>query len=99
MGQTNDKTEKSRRNAKRQRNLASGQPVVIEQVDAEVLFKALFEVLEKDGAIRIGRTRDRGAWAIGIYGDGPAPYTEYVRGNEDINDYFGGLAEFFAKMP
>lgn len=47
---------------------------------------ALVEVLaEQDGALRIGRTRDGGAWALGVYlGDDYA--TEYIRPSEDFQD-------------
>lgn len=44
------------------------------------------------GAIRIGRTRDGGAWAIGIYlGDDYA--TEYIRPAEDFGEAIREIAE------
>jgi len=42
-------------------------------------------LLEHGGALRLGKTRDGGAWAIGVYlGDDYA--TEYVRPSEDFRD-------------
>jgi hypothetical protein len=45
--------------------------------------------------LRIGVTRDGGAWAFGIYGDGGDPHTEYVRPSEDVNAYLRDLGAFF----
>lgn len=89
-----DSREK-RRNDKRQRIQQQREEVVVGSIEAQSLFHALDCVLRQGGAIRIGRTRDGGAWAIGIYGDGDKPYTEYVQGSEDINKYLDNLAEFF----
>jgi len=47
-------------------------------------------VIEKGGAVRIGATRDGGAWAIGIYGFGE-PFTEYCGGDEDFAQFCAGL--------
>jgi len=38
------------------------------------------------GAVRFGYSRDGGAYAIGIYGDGD-PYTEYCKPSEDLNEF------------
>lgn len=73
----------------------SREEVVVGSIDAQALLYALDSVLREGGAIRIGRTRDKGAWAIGVYGDGAEPYTEYVQGSEDINRYFNDLGGFF----
>lgn len=44
------------------------------------------------GAIRLGVTRDGGAWALGIYlGDDYA--TEYIKPNEDTGDAIAEIAE------
>jgi hypothetical protein len=49
-------------------------------------------LMENDGAIRVGRTRDGGAWAIGIYlGDDYA--TEYVRPQEAFSDALVEIAQ------
>lgn len=87
-----------RRDAKRQRLQQQREEVVVGSIEAQALFHALDSVLRVGGAIRIGRTRDAGAWAIGVYGDGDAPYTEYVQASEDINKYFYSLGEFFQQV-
>lgn len=84
-----------KRNRKRQRQAVAQTQVTVSDLDAETLYGVLHAILAKGGAIRFGRTRDGGAWAFGIYGDGTQPYTEYVRGGEDVNEYLQGLAAFF----
>jgi hypothetical protein len=84
-----------KRNAKRQRNLTITHTVSMAEVDLEVLAHCIDCIISSGGALRIGATRDRGCWAFGIYGDGPTPYTEYVRSDEDLNKYLMGIAEFF----
>jgi len=62
------------------------------ECDGEVLRKAAAAVSKHGGAIRLGYTRDGGAYAIGIYGDGE-PFTEYVPPSEDITEFMKGLIE------
>jgi len=66
-------------------------------LDGGVLLEAINAALRASGAVRIGATRDGGAWAIGIYGDGE-PFTEYIGADEDINTYFGNLAKYYDKL-
>lgn len=84
-----------RRNKKRQRIQAARTEVTVGDIEGNALLHALDCVLRGGGAVRIGRTRDGGAWAIGVYGDGDQPYTEYIQGSEDINKYLWELGEFF----
>lgn len=51
-------------------------------------------VASRGGALRFGYTRDGGAYAIGIYGDGD-PYTVYVRPSEDMAAVLACIAEGF----
>lgn len=60
----------------------------------EPLQYALSRVLSKGGAVRIGLTRDQGAWAIGVYGKGE-PFTDYVRAGEGIAEFLYDLGAFF----
>jgi len=85
-----------RRNTERQRKAVPQGSVSVEEVDGETLLRCLYRINAAGGALRIGHTRDHGAWAFGIYGDGATPYTEYVRPGEDVNEYFRKLGEFFA---
>lgn len=87
-----------RRDDKRQRLSKQREEVVVGSIEPQALLYALDAVLREGGCLRIGRTRDGGAWAIGVYGDGAQPYTEYVQASEDINRYFNDLAGFFEQM-
>lgn len=49
------------------------------------------------GAIRFGYSRDGGAYAIGIYGDGE-PYTEFVKPSEDINQFLRDVQALFESI-
>lgn len=66
-------------------------------IDCEGLLKCLEQVALCDGALRIGLSRDKGALAIGVYGDGE-PYTDYVGAGEDVNEYFRKLGEYFTEQ-
>lgn len=61
------------------------------------LMGAISAVAQDNGAIRLGYTRDGGAYAVGIYGDGE-PFTEYIRPGEDINEYLEGLIRDYGKQ-
>ena len=56
--------------------------------------KVLQEVIAKAGvrhcAIRLGYTRDGGAYAIGVYA-GDQYFTDYIRPHEDIDKYLADL--------
>lgn len=69
-----------------------------ELVDAEQLRSTIGAVTRGGGALRLGTTRDGGAYSIGIYGDGPEPYTEYVRPNEDLNEFLADLEDTFKAL-
>jgi len=60
--------------------------------DSALLTATIARITFTGGAIRFGYTSDGGAYAVGIYGDGE-PYTDYVRPDEDINEY---LKELYA---
>lgn len=74
------------------------EPVQTTSIAWEALHYCLNRVIAAGGALRIGATRDRGAWAIGIYGDGGDPYTEFVRPAEDINEYLTNLGAYFEEL-
>lgn len=63
--------------------------------DAQMLLYAVAAIAARGGALRLGYTRDGGAYAIGVYGDGD-PFTEYVRPSEDINVYLRGIIEDYS---
>lgn len=49
------------------------------------------------GALRFGYSRDGGAFAIGVYGDGE-PYTDFVGGGENIDDYLEDYVKLFEEI-
>lgn len=65
-------------------------------VNGEILGKAVAAIAQLGGALRLGYTRDGGAYAIGIYGDGE-PFTEYVPPSEDIESYLGGIIDDYSR--
>lgn len=101
MAQT-ERAKENRRDAqraeRRRERITNAPKVSMTDIDTAVLIEALAWVVQAGGALRIGTTRDGGAWAFGIYGDGPTPYTEYVRPDEDVNGYLIKLGEFFANL-
>lgn len=52
-------------------------------VDAETIGRFVQEMMGENRAVRLGYTRDSGAYAIGVYGN-DAPYTEYIRPQGDV---------------
>jgi len=59
-------------------------------------FKDALEIaLAEGGAIRLGLTRDGGALAVGIYGLGTEPSTEYVRPSDDIGEFWRQLTSSY----
>lgn len=64
----------------------------------ELLVDTIATIALHGGALRFGYTRDGGAYAIGVYGDG-SPYTVYVKPGEVIDDYLVDLRDGFASLP
>jgi hypothetical protein len=63
-------------------------------VDAQLLVKTVETASRKGGAVRLGYTRDGGAYAIGVYA-GSNYFTDYVRPSEDIDQYLKDLIGSF----
>lgn len=55
-------------------------------IGSEMLRDAIRSVSKSGGALRFGYTRDQGAFAIGIYGEGD-PYTEYFHSVQDCTEF------------
>lgn len=68
----------------------ASEPADWSSVNPALLHGAIAAITGQGGAIRFGYTRDGGAYSIGILGDGE-PRTDYVRPNEDIEDYLRQL--------
>ena len=92
----NQKEErKNEQQAARQRrgtSVSKGTPADWGSVDGTLLTRAVAAVAKRGGALRLGYTRDGGAYAIGIYGDGD-PFTEYLPPSDDMDLYLKGLIE------
>lgn len=73
------------------------QSVDLQVLDCALLLEALEVVTAAEGALRIGLSRDKGAFAFGVYGDGE-PYTEYVGATEDVNDYLRQFIEYWRSL-
>jgi len=73
---------------------AEGQPVSWRNVTPGVLADVLTTVAIAGGALRLGYTRDGGAYAVGVYGDGD-PYTLYCSPHESIDDLLRAIRDGF----
>jgi len=71
-----------------------------EQFDVRSIWTDAFReavdiALSEGGAIRLGLTRDGGALAVGIYGIGNEPSTEYLRPSDDADAFWAELYAAF----
>jgi len=76
--------------AKRRVTYAQGNTADWETASHELIVRAIGVISRAGGAVRFGYTRDGGAYAIGIMGDGE-PYTEYIRPTESVDEYLTAL--------
>jgi len=88
-------SKKKRKSAPGERKLEKrGKTFDVTNLDNATVWEAIAVVIAAGGAIRLGLTRDGGALAVGIYGDGE-PYTEYVRGGDDVIEFFVDVRKLF----
>lgn len=94
--QRNSKEERknvqSETRQRRNTSVSKGSPADWGSVDGALLSRAVAAVAKRGGALRLGYTRDGGAYAVGIYGDGE-PFTEYVPPSDDMDLYLKGMIE------
>jgi len=62
--------------------------------NTDALVRAIERAAFTGGALRFGYSRDGGAYAIGIYGDGE-PYTVYSPAGDDLVDWLTDIADLF----
>ena len=93
----NDRQAQKRSERREQRRAARG-TVDISQLNCPELVYCLEQIIRAGGALRIGATRDGGAFAFGVYGDGPDSYTDYLRPDEDVARYLAELGDYFGGM-
>lgn len=63
----------------------------------QTLQRAIALAASTGGALRFGYSRDGGAYAIGIYGDGD-PYTEFVRPHEDLDAFIEKVCDLYESI-
>lgn len=66
------------------------------EASPDKLAQAIRSVTQHGFAIRLGYTRDGGAFAIGILGDGE-PFTKFVRSSEGIDEYLAEIITDYAR--
>lgn len=79
----------ARRSAKRSDNTVNW-----DIVSQTVITNLIESATRAGGAIRFGGTRDNGALALGVYGDGE-PYTEYFRSGSELEDFAKDLINVY----
>lgn len=73
-------------------------PISYGQVDMAYLSELMVAVERVGGAIRLGTTRDGGAFVVGVYGDGPDVYNVYANSIEKLHEHLENLAVVFATL-
>jgi hypothetical protein len=91
-----DQSKKSQRKPGTSRGLRGGTGAICDwgTADAGLLVHAIERASFTGGALRLGYSRDGGAYAVGIYGDGE-PYTEYCKASEDLDNFLGMIVFLF----
>jgi len=69
------------------------------QLDADRFMKLVEQLSNWGCAIRLGKTRDGGAYAVGIYGVDKEPYTEFLPPSESPVDLLQELADYMEGQP
>lgn len=92
----NSSSRDSEQRTNRRRNRGNGTAADWHEADATKLVTAVVAVTSHGYAIRFGYTKDGGAYAIGIIGDGE-PFTEFVRPTENIDLYLDGIVSDYGK--
>lgn len=76
----------------------SGGNVLWGDLNAATLMELIENVSSCGGALRFGRSRDGGALALGVYGDGDTPYTVYAGNVDEMEDHINALHAVFEVM-
>lgn len=88
MGNNKGELEKYR---ERRQKAQAGEPADWGSADAGLLHAVIAAITARGGAVRFGYSRDGAAYSVGVY-LGAERFTEYIRPQEDINDYLKNLA-------
>lgn len=68
-------------------------------VDASKFMKLVEQLTNWGCAVRLGKTRDGGAYAIGVYGVDKVPYTEFLPPGEDPVALLEELVDWMEGQP
>lgn len=82
----------SKRKARRAKVKEAQVKVSWSDVNATRILDLIYASEKFDGAVRFGRTRDGGTFALGLY-DGPENWTEYHTGVEGVDAWIGDIFE------
>lgn len=96
MSKPYDSTRSNRRISKR-RAQQSHDPINWDVINSKTITDLIQSATRSGGAVRFGATRDHGALALGVYGDGE-PYTEYFRDPDEFDDFTQELINVFNMM-
>jgi hypothetical protein len=92
-----DANEEKERKPSRRPRRTSSHVADYAQANPTKLLSAIAAAARVGGALRFGYSRDGGAFAIGVYGDGE-PYTDFVAGTEEIDETLEYYVELFQDM-
>lgn len=90
MSTTSKGSKNEAAKSRRVRRVDAG-PADWSSVDPRFIRDAIAAVSALGGALRFGYTSDGGAYAVGVYGDGTKPYTEYIRPDESVEGFLEQL--------
>lgn len=91
-----DDNRLERQRANRRRHRGSVDKADWRSADSAKLLAVVVAVTQHGFAVRFGYTKDGGAFAVGVIGDGE-PFTEFVRPTEDIDVFLDGLQADYAE--
>ena len=83
-------SRKSETGAKRRRRQQDDAVADWGNAEPKLLASVIAGVTANGGAVRFGYSRDGGAYALGIYGDGD-PFTEYFPATQDVDPWLEGV--------
>lgn len=91
-----DEANHGKRRFKRQHGSGSADYACM---DGQKLVKVLEQLTNWGMAVRFGKTKDGGAFALGIYGVDEVPYTEFLPPGENPLDYLIELQDWAESDP
>jgi len=94
-----NRQEELSRSASRPRRKQLTGPADYGTLDGTKVLKLVEQLANWGCAIRFGKTRDGGAYAIGVYGVDKEPYTEYIPPAESVEEFLEDIANWMEGRP